>query len=159
MTIFLKFNGWLRWWTVHPMWRLLMCQSWCWQLNSQKHGTAAMNSDPYCQNTACADAQRKRTWSSAATTSVNVGAGSTLGVSVWQLTPYQKKVGHVNLLTHSVLVPLFGALQKKYTLIRQIMQELSDQGILYLPMQDPRINIFLCENTKHFQIAWFIFIF
>ncbi|KAH3788648.1 hypothetical protein DPMN_166795 [Dreissena polymorpha] len=49
----------------------------------KKHGTAALNADPYCQNkSALADAQTKTAWSSAAISSVNVEDGSTLGVSV-----------------------------------------------------------------------------
>ena len=39
-------------------------------------------------------------------------------------------------------------LQIKYTLIRQLLEELSDQGILYLPTHGPRIIIFLCANLS-----------
>ena len=47
-------------------------------------------------------------------------------------------------------------LQIKYTLIRQLLQELSDQGMLFLLMYDPQINIFLCVETKIVQNAQFI---
>ena len=40
-------------------------------------------------------------------------------------------------------------LQMKCTLIRQLLQELFDQGTLYLLMHDPRMNIFLCTKTKN----------
>ena len=39
------------------------------------------------------------------------------------------------------------------------LQELSDQGILYLLMHDPRINIFLRADAKIMQIVHFILAF
>ena len=55
---------------------------------------------------------------------------------------------------HSALVlPLRHLLQINNTLIRQLLQEQSGQGILYLIMLDKRINIFLCAKTKNIQVA------
>ena len=48
---------------------------------------------------------------------------------------------------------LIRLLQIKYTLIRQLLQELSDQGTLYLLMHDPRINIFPRIKTKMIEIG------
>ena len=56
-----------------------------------------------------------------------------------------------------VRVPLFtwrGHLLCTHCTIVSAHEELSDQGILYLPMYDPRRNIFLYSSTKHIQFAW-----
>ena len=41
-------------------------------------------------------------------------------------------------------------LQIKYTLIRQLLLELSDQGMLYVPMYDPKIKHFaFCQDKNN----------
>ena len=56
----------------------------------------------------------------------------------------------------AILKALFLLIQ--YILIKQVLQELSDQGIFLLAMCDPIINIFpsSCKNTKLIKMAWFI---
>ena len=71
----------------------------------------------------------------------------------------RKQQQYINLINQFTCSPVDAfirplQLNYMYTLIRQLIQALTDQDILYFLTCtcNPTVNIFLCVNTKHIKV-------